>query len=75
MRQVLGLLLAVEGGVRAQYKREIERAPDPARREKEIEAELKRITSPFLTAEAFAVEDLIDPRDTRAYLCRFIRAM
>jgi len=67
--------LAVEGGVRAQYKREIESAPDPAKREKEIEAELKRITSPFLSAEAFAVEDLIDPRDTRAYLCRFIRAM
>ncbi len=67
--------LAVEGGVRAQYKREIESAPDPAKREKEIEAELKRITSPFLSAEAFAVEDLIDPRDTRAYLCRFIKAM
>ena len=67
--------LAVEGGVRAQYKREIESAPDPAKREKEIETELKRITSPFLSAEAFAVEDLIDPRDTRAYLCRFIKAM
>jgi len=67
--------LAVEGGVRAQYKREIESAPDPAKREKEIEAELKRITSPFLSAEAFAVEDLIDPRDTRAYLCRFVKAM
>ena len=67
--------LAVEGGVRAQYKREIESAPDPAKREKEIETALKRITSPFLSAEAFAVEDLIDPRDTRAYLCRFIKAM
>jgi acetyl-CoA carboxylase carboxyltransferase component len=67
--------LAVEGGVRAQYRREIESAPDPQKREKELEAELKRITSPFLTAEAFAVEDLIDPRDTRPYLCRFIKAM
>lgn len=67
--------LAVEGGVRAQYRREIESAPDPQQREKELEAELKRITSPFLTAEAFAVEDLIDPRDTRPYLCRFIKAM
>ncbi|MBI3045088.1 MAG: propionyl-CoA carboxylase [Betaproteobacteria bacterium] len=67
--------LAVEGGVRAVYKREIESAPDPARREKELEAELKKITSPFLTAEAFAVEDLIDPRETRPYLCRFIKAM
>jgi len=67
--------LAVEGGVRAVYRREIESAPDPVKREKELEAELKKITSPFLTAEAFAVEDLIDPRDTRPYLCRFVRAM
>ena len=67
--------LAVEGGVSAVYKREIESAPDPKKREKEIEAELKKITSPFLTAEAFAVEDLIDPRQTRPYLCRFVKAM
>ncbi|MBI3937798.1 MAG: propionyl-CoA carboxylase [Betaproteobacteria bacterium] len=67
--------LAVEGGVAAVYRREIESAPDPARREREIEAELHRISSPFLTAEAFAVEDLIDPRETRPYLCRFVKAM
>lgn len=67
--------LAVEGGVRAQYKREIESAPDPAQREKEIEAELKKVTSPFLSAEAFAVEDLIDPRETRPYLTRMVKAM
>ena len=67
--------LAVEGGVRAQYRREIESAPDPDAREKEIEAELKKIGSPFLTAEAFAVEDLIDPRETRPYLHRLVKAM
>jgi acetyl-CoA carboxylase carboxyltransferase component len=67
--------LAVEGGVAAVYKREIMSAPDPKAREREIEAELKRITSPFLTAEAFAIEDLIDPRETRPYLCRFVKAM
>ena len=67
--------LAVEGGVRAEYRREIESAPDPARREKEIEADLKRLTSPFLAAESFAVEDLIDPRETRPYLHRFVKAM
>jgi methylmalonyl-CoA decarboxylase subunit alpha len=67
--------LAVEGGVAAVYKREIANAPDPKQREREIEVELKRITSPFLTAEAFAVEDLIDPRETRPYLCRVVKAM
>jgi acetyl-CoA carboxylase carboxyltransferase component len=64
--------LPIEGGVAAAYRREIEAAPDPALRQKEIEEELRRYSSPFLTAEAFAVEDVIDPRDTRPYLCRFL---
>jgi acetyl-CoA carboxylase carboxyltransferase component len=67
--------LPVEGGVKAAYRREIESAPDPAAREREIEAELKQLASPFRTAEAFAIEDLIDPRETRPYLCQFIDSM
>lgn len=66
--------LPVEGGVAAAYKREIAAAPDPKQRERELEAELRELTSPFRTAEAFGVEDIIDPRDTRRYLCRFIDA-
>jgi acetyl-CoA carboxylase carboxyltransferase component len=66
--------LPVEGGVKAAYRREIEAAADPAAREKEIEAELRQLASPFRTAEAFAIEDLIDPRETRPYLCQFIDA-
>ncbi len=64
--------LPVEGGVAAAYRREIEKAVDPAQRQKDLEEELRELDSPFLTAEAFGVEDVIDPRDTRALLCRFI---
>jgi acetyl-CoA carboxylase carboxyltransferase component len=64
--------LPVEGGVAAAFKREIQNAPDPAQRQKELEEELRELDSPFLTAEAFGVEDIIDPRETRRYLCRFI---
>ncbi|MGQ0751088.1 MAG: acyl-CoA carboxylase subunit beta [Betaproteobacteria bacterium] len=67
--------LPVEGGVRAAHRKEIDSAPDPGRREQEIEAELRQLASPFRTAEAFAVEDLIDPRETRLYLCQFIDAL
>ncbi|MGQ0524857.1 MAG: acyl-CoA carboxylase subunit beta [Betaproteobacteria bacterium] len=67
--------LPVEGGVKAAYRREIEAAPDPVKREQEIEQELRHLASPFRTAEAFAVEDLIDPRETRPYLCQFIEAL
>ena len=66
--------LPIEGGVAAAFRREIEAAPDPAAREAEIEAELRAMASPFRTAEAFGVEEIVDPRETRAYLCRFIDA-
>jgi methylmalonyl-CoA decarboxylase subunit alpha len=66
--------LPIEGGVAAAYRREIENAPDPKAREKELETQLRAHASPFRTAEAFAIEDIIDPRETRAYLCRFIDA-
>jgi acetyl-CoA carboxylase carboxyltransferase component len=66
--------LPIEGGVAAAYRREIESAEDPKQRQAEIEDELRRYASPVLTAEAFAVEDVIDPRDTRGYLCRFLEA-
>jgi methylmalonyl-CoA decarboxylase subunit alpha len=67
--------LPVEGGAAAAFRREIESAPDPKARLQEIEADLRKLASPLLTAEAFAVEDVIDPRETRMYLCRFIDAM
>ena len=36
-----------------------------------VEAEL-RAASPFRTAEALGVEEIIDPRDTRPILCEYI---
>jgi acetyl-CoA carboxylase carboxyltransferase component len=64
--------LPVEGGVAAAFRKEIMSADDPIAKEKEIEAELKPYASPFRTAEAFAVEEIIDPRETRPVLCEFI---
>ena len=64
--------LPVEGGVAAAYRREIEAADDPKRREQELEEELRAYSSPFRTAEALAVEEIIDPRETRPVLCEYI---
>lgn len=66
--------LPIEGGVAAAYRREIAAAPDPAKRTAELEAELLKYSSPFRTAEHFAVEDIIDPRETRERLCTLIEA-
>ena len=62
----------IEGGATAAYRREIESAPDPEAKRQEIERRLQAIASPFRTAEAFNIEDIIDPRDTRRLLCDFI---
>jgi acetyl-CoA carboxylase carboxyltransferase component len=62
----------IEGGVSAAYRREIEAAPDPEAKRAEIEARLDALQSPFRTAHAFAVEDIIDPRDTRPLLVDFV---
>jgi len=66
--------LPIEGGVAAAFRREIAAAPDPGAKEAEIEAGLRAHASPFRTAEAFGVEEIIDPRETRPYLCRFLDA-
>jgi acetyl-CoA carboxylase carboxyltransferase component len=62
----------IEGGAMAAYRREIESAPDPEAARQEIEARLQAIASPFRTAEAFNIEDIMDPRDSRPVLCDFI---
>jgi len=64
--------LPIEGGVQAAYRREIEAADDPAARRREIEDRLQQYRSPFRTAEAFGVEEIIDPRDTRRLLCEWV---
>jgi acetyl-CoA carboxylase carboxyltransferase component len=66
--------LPIEGGVAAAFRREIANAPDAKARERELEDSLRAMASPFRTAEAFGVEEIVDPRETRPYLCRFIDA-
>jgi len=63
--------LPLEGGIEAAYRAELDKAPDRAALLKEIEARLNKFRSPFRTAEAFLIEEIIDPRDTRPLLCEF----
>jgi acetyl-CoA carboxylase carboxyltransferase component len=64
--------LPVEGGVAVAFQREIAAAPDPEARRRELEEELAARQSPFPRAEALGVHDLIDPRQTRLELCRWV---
>lgn len=64
--------MPVEGGVALAFRREIEAAPDPEARRRELEDEFAAAQSIFPRAEDFGVHDLIDPRETRPLLCRWI---
>ena len=57
----------------AAYRADIEGADDPKAKQAEIEARLNALRSPFRSAEKFWVEEIIDPRQTRALLCDFAR--
>ncbi len=65
--------LPLEGGIEAAYRAEIDAAADPQAKLAEIEARLNALRSPFRSAEKFWVEEIIDPRRTRALLCDFAR--
>jgi acetyl-CoA carboxylase carboxyltransferase component len=65
--------LPIEGGVEAAYRREIEAADDPDALRARLEAGLASMRSPFLTAEAFGIEEIIDPRDTRPLLVEWVQ--
>ena len=53
---------------RLTVRERIERLLDPGSFH---EARLNAVRSPFRTAEAFGIEEIIDPRDTRPLLCEF----
>jgi len=62
----------ISGGVSAAYRREIAESDDPKAKQKEIEARLDALASPLRTAEAFNIEEIMDPRDTRPMVCQFV---
>lgn len=64
--------LPIDGGVEVAYRSDLEASDDPVAELAKIKARLANITSPFRSAEAFSVEDIIDPRETRERLCAFV---
>lgn len=67
--------LPLEGGLEVAYKAEIEAAADPQAKREEIEARVRGLMSPFRSAEAFVVEDIIDPATTRKVLEEFVEVV
>lgn len=63
--------IPAEGGIEAAYRAELDAATDRAAKLDEIVGRIDRLRSPFRSAEAFNVEEIVDPRDTRPLICRF----
>lgn len=64
--------LPVEGGLEVAYKADIENSDDPDAKRDEIEKRVRSLTSPFRSAEAFVVENVIDPAQTRSLIEEFL---
>lgn len=60
--------MSIEGAVDVAYRKDYERAPDPVARRQEIIDEMRSHVSAMQAVEGFGIDDLIDPRSTRARL-------
>ena len=65
--------LPIEGGIEVAYKAELEASNDYSAHLEEIKQRLNRLRSPLRAAEYFEIEQIIDPADTRAELCRWVK--
>ncbi len=61
-----------EGGIEAAYKRQLAEAEDPAALRAELEARIESARGPVGPLNRFQMEEMIDPRDTRRYICEWI---
>ncbi len=64
--------LPIEGGIEVAYKAELEQVADRDAHLARIKERLNNVRSPFRSAEHFEIEEIIDPRDTRPLLCRWV---
>lgn len=64
--------LPIEGGLEVAFKRMLAESPDAGALKDEIAARLESVRSPFRTAEAFLIEEIVDPADTRPLLCEWV---
>ena len=61
-----------EGGIEAAYKRQLTEAPDPAALRAEINARIESARGPMGPLNRFQMEEMIDPRDTRRWVCEWV---
>src|SRR5213083_176499 len=69
-------VMGAEGAVNIVFKKEIEKAEDPAARRAELIGEYQRkFANPYIAAERGFVDDVIEPAETRPRLIRALRML
>jgi acetyl-CoA carboxylase carboxyltransferase component len=61
-----------EGGIEAAYKRQLAEAEDPVALREELMARIESARGPAGPLNRFQIEEMIDPRDTRRYVCDWV---
>jgi acetyl/propionyl-CoA carboxylase alpha subunit/acetyl-CoA carboxylase carboxyltransferase component len=61
-----------EGGIEAAYKRQLAEAADPVALRAELNARIESARGPIGPLSRFQIEEIIDPRDTRGYICEWV---
>ncbi len=61
-----------EGGIEAAYKRQLAEAEDPEALRAELNARIESVRGPVGPLSRFQLEEIIDPRDTRRYICEWV---
>jgi acetyl/propionyl-CoA carboxylase alpha subunit/acetyl-CoA carboxylase carboxyltransferase component len=61
-----------EGGIEAAYKRQLAEAEDPKALREELMARIESARGPVGPLNRFQIEEMIDPRDTRRYICDWV---
>lgn len=66
--------LPLDGGIEVGHRHELGEAAKAGRKEeryRELEEEYLRLMNPVRTANAFGVQEMIDPKDTRKICCQW----
>jgi acetyl-CoA carboxylase carboxyltransferase component len=62
-------VMGAEGAVEIIFRKQVQEAEDPAARRQELIEEFRKIIDVYVAAGNDMIDDVIDPRETRATIC------
>jgi acetyl-CoA carboxylase carboxyltransferase component len=62
--------MGAEGAVEIIFRKQVEAAEDPSAKRQELIDEFRKIIDVYVAAGNAMIDDVIDPRETRATICR-----